>query len=845
MRTYCWVVWYALCLAAGGALAALPGPIGHHQKVAVVVCRYHGGDDPQISAADWVTMLDKVINPYYRLLSNGRTSFDFSAVEGICEFMEDEPERLRPPGQPAPGNPLATEGEAARQWAQQAFREGQQAVWHASRKGVDFSTTTRMLAFTPRRGRACSTIGHWGIYNNGQQGFTKISLGVCPELDKDGNAAFDPATLLDNVVETDPPVKRLAQVIKNVNSRFVLCTVAHELGHQLGANDLYREGTPPGEDDYTDAWTLMGSQEFQHLDAWNRYLFGWTDPNRIKTYYPPFGGDRDAVIELASPYEATGPTGQDNSVYETIRFSFGPPSAVTGQPAVPFRGLVVENRVPSGTADTNLDRFINDFGYDDGVLVTQITQNLPWGQVVVQSRQTGDNLKHAAWQPDSGVYERRVARITLDVESKVGDRHRVKVHWGLPPSPDLFLDPGHPCESPDIWLDSPGNGFGTLSSPNRQGDGPRVPGPPELQRVSHRIMVRVRNLGAVDSVGSRGHVVVFDRPSLVDFDWTHPETLLTLGGEERGFDVPAVTANGSVTLTAADDFQPRGGPFMMIVWLEPAPAADRTPEWNPLNQVAAEAVWHYETTVGGGSAALPGGRARLGLAALTGQPLQWTAAGSPYAPVSIPLEILNADSRQRPLVFAAIPDGIPTGWQAEQRAFDAYIGPRRSAKFELKLNAPAGVKPDTSWVPTLTGYVQYGDSFVNIGQIPVRIDVCLPTTTSLEVKVAGSQATFTGRVAPSPRAASGVTVCVTGSHGKVQFANGGDTGFAVLPLDGRGNFSGSLAIEPTVSYQAVASFGGTQGRASSRSAVVSFGRASPRTPNLTPREGPGTRPGKL
>ncbi|NWG75299.1 MAG: hypothetical protein HXY24_11935 [Rubrivivax sp.] len=808
----------------------------------MVVAQYQNGSEPELTSRQWADVLEPFLNAYYDLASGGLTTFDVTAVSGVCKLPYDVPPEAGEDWDIGgdPGHGLG----AFNNWSHQAFRELPKAMEYALARGIDFSQVPYLLVLTERRGRAIATGRSWAVWDGVRHQFVTCAGACIPTLTGDNNEqAFDPDDVFERPnrldVRRDPPLQLLRELMGNCTHPERLRTVAHEVGHLLGQTDLYNEFQKEGDDDFVELWSLMGSQFMQHLDGYTRKLFDWVPSGRVATLAPPLLADLDQTFTLVPPNLASGRAGH---VGELVRLSFGPVNPLNGESIGPFRGLCLEARLPTLADDRNLDRFLAEMSIDgdavpyrDGLLVTLVTERRPIGPCIVEPCRRGDYLKDATFPAPLGnrpspTYSRQNDRIRVDVTGRNNDELSVRVRWGKRPMPDVYLDPGAPLgESPDIWIDSPANGLGTFRFGSRPGDnvpdkcgdfpfigvtipwytpvpgGPSFPGPPQLDRVPHRIHIRVRNRGQANANTVRGHCVVIERPSVVDFDWEHPNRLLGLG-DDRTFTITNLSHqdgqnNRTVTI---EGFEPKGGPFVILVWLEPATADGGDLEPNPFNQLAGEAIVGYQTSM-----------------------------GSPYRPVTVPLSVLNLDPRERELVFAAIPQGLPAGWRAELNRTYADLGSGQEAQFALSLQPPETQKPGLLGTPTLMAYVNYGDGFVPIGVVPVFVETTTRTTCALEVKTDGKAASFTGRVS-ARRAGLPVSIAVSDSRGGKRYAGTPDGRFGLVQTNRNGEFSATMPYDAKLSYAAIASFGGAPGLEASSSPTVTFGAALPSQPGRLP-----------
>ncbi len=235
------VLLLVLACWGGGAVQALPlpGARGHRQQVAVVVGRYTNGPEPTITAQEWVDLLKNLANDYFALATGGATSFEFTAVSGTLTFAEPLPAVLGA-GTPQPVLSADETIRAALTSVEQSLLDGQQAATYAARRGIDLSTTTRLVVFTGRDSRACSTIGHWLVYKDQLQRPVSLSVAVVPEIQAGSSPAFDPAVALAPGVlsgATDA-LGRVQALLRAGNGTMAMATVLHEMGHSLGLHVL-------------------------------------------------------------------------------------------------------------------------------------------------------------------------------------------------------------------------------------------------------------------------------------------------------------------------------------------------------------------------------------------------------------------------------------------------------------------------------------------------------------------------------------------------------------------------------------------------------------------------------
>ena len=774
-----WSTIVTVALLSSAALAALPGSVGTGQKVGVIVARYPDGPEPQLSSEQWRDGLNQWVNPFYTRASGGLTNFEFIAVSGVLDFDFDY---------------IADDLPAAANFVvSTVFREAQAAAQFAESKGINLADVTRLLVISTSPFRGLSTAGHWPIYQTSLGPFTPLAFSMVQE--SDGELLLNPVA--------DP----------SDQLRFQIGTPAHELGHQLGLFDLYNEFSPP---EFTEAWSMMGIQSLQHFDAFSRRRLDWLPASRIVTLGMPLQGTIDQTFNLVAP----GTPGQSP---QAVRFSFLPQpiSAVADAAGWQFHGIQAEARPRIGL-DAQLVQ-----QYQPGVLLSMVNEGFPLGSFVVQPRAASNSsrleLDQAALIPGSS-YQNNDMGLSITALPGSGASLPIRVRWTSPPRPDLAIHLDTPLgESRDIWLDSPSNGFGTFFFPNFPGDAvpslcgdfpfvpyvvpwndpdgngplPALPGLPEPRPVDHRLNIRVSNIGTAPAQNVRGHVV-FLEPGLPAFDWEHPETLLDIG-TRADFQINSLPANASAIRQIT--VRPKGNPFLAICWFDRVVG-----EINLSNQLAGEAF-------------------------IISQP----APGSPYDPVQVDLKLTNLLKQAKLRELVATPSGVPSSWQGETNSYHFSVRQGDNATFKIVFRAPADDKPRLVR-PSLTGWMNFGDSFVKIGELPVYVDLSRRTKLDLAIKDGGADASFVATLRPAQQGLP-ITIVVSGNDGSVQFVGTEPPRIAFLQTSSKGVVTGSVKLKKGISYQAVATFDGAEGFSPSQSEPISFGvrlALSPRTnrPNV-------------
>ena len=241
-------------------------PIGLHQKVAVVVCSYKG-EKPKstdISVETWVRVLNDKVNAYYKAATGNQVSFTFVAPrQDPCVFKEtyDETKPTDTAGstftvEDDPST-ITREGGEAVVWA-----DGGDHIW----AGNDIN---RLLVIVDRKKRRRASLPPGLFFQTGSAGPKNITVSVVT-MDQ----GSDRATHKHH--NADMGWDELEGIVNDQD----IAVIAHELGHQLGLLDLYRE-TYDGKE-YTEFWDQMAFDNLQNFSAFSRYLTGWLPPSGYK-----------------------------------------------------------------------------------------------------------------------------------------------------------------------------------------------------------------------------------------------------------------------------------------------------------------------------------------------------------------------------------------------------------------------------------------------------------------------------------------------------------------------------------------------------------------------------------
>jgi M6 family metalloprotease-like protein len=393
---------------------------------------------PRHSAAAYETILNTQVNDYYLKATHGHTSFQFEVVDsqsGNGWFIA--PHNI---------NEYITSGSNT-----VGVSLGQDAMALADQQ-YNLSEWSRIVVLHnfPRRGGFVSSID----YNN--QSWPIVFM------------------------------------LEGANDAELVGLMSHELGHTLGLPDLYgligincgaTAGCPaPGN---LGPWGMMAEdQAFTQFSGYSKVESGWIpklSPN-VRDFQLdqllPFSNNY-TLRNLAEPGE------------NLLRLDF-----YTVTPL--FYGYYVECRTAKpGFGDENIP--------EEGVLVTLVDEGWPsfsLCQRPVSAYATSNapnDICDAALQPGESFFSSRLAGVTVTNTGMNQDECTVQVSWsGGGSSFDPAIFGAQQFDSPDIWIDSPVNGWGVYG-PGNQGldvdNAPIGPGDPLWSGQTHRIYYRVRNLG--------------------------------------------------------------------------------------------------------------------------------------------------------------------------------------------------------------------------------------------------------------------------------------------------------------------------------------------------------------
>jgi M6 family metalloprotease-like protein len=646
-----------LILAASGSVySASISHLGTNQKVLVICVKWSDYPTTRLATAkDWVKLLAKETNKFYQQATFSQTTFQFETING------------------GPSNGWLSLGYASNKY--EFFKTIQDAVKLAD-PYANFKNYHRMVVITnhPKFGGVGGGPWWWAVNEGGEATYvengksvSKRAMTVCVvnEWTASGHSGS--------------PFDEGASV------------VAHEVGHQLALPTHYHSFNWNGvKRDSITPWDVMGlSPGLNHFLGWAKAHRQWIPASRIKSIGPPVGANLDTTVTL-KPLESSTTGIQLISI--PVTFS----SINKG-----FQGYVVENR-----------RKINGDGNipSQGVLLTVVNESVGPGRqaIVLYDPGSPNNLKLAPLEVGD-TYDILANNIKITVLSQSGNDYKVRVQYGLPPSqkPDPKITPWKmpPWETPDIWIDSQKNGWGTYKFKDSAGQ-PVGNGDEAWVGHSNRLYVRVTNGGKGTATNVRVRVFINDPPGMgaAGKSWKYSGTIFFSSI------LPGKTVQDFVL------WRPKVGKHTCVK----AEIENNPVELSTTNNTAQENVAHFDTS-----------------------------KSSPYEPVGLRIRVDNPSRREETPVYLNVRN-IPLGWAVRVEPQMMWLPPGDHGWVEFEIfasGAPDGRMPpeleealrDDKYSPGYIGkpsieaLVPFEDTFVPIGGVDAWVHLVQRTWLDLEL----------------------------------------------------------------------------------------------------------------
>jgi M6 family metalloprotease-like protein len=462
---------------------------------------------------------------------------------------------------------------------------------------------------------------------------------------------------------------------------------SHGLCHQFGLVDVYAHPGVVFPRPYVDEWDVMSGQDIGvHPLVWSKQRAGWVSAHGSEITYiprPAAGGTYTGPNPIPLFFQES--TAQNR---KAIAIGLTEGAATLDQEDVLY---ILEARSNTlGGSDDDLPA--------TGVLAYYVNERIPQGEgpVILLDRSPGTaTLSDAAFRvgdartiPGTGITFTVLAgaagaafRIQLAYAPPVTD-YNVSIVRG-----DTIAGTFYPWFSPDIWIDSPKNGYGLAGGP-----GAGTPESP-VAAVVNRIYARIRNAGP-------GTAFDFD----VRFRISEPYH--TVGGEPD--------FNRFVDIKHVSSLAPSAGDLIV------GPA-----EWTP-------------TSVGD-----PHNCVLVDIINLVGTDTNphdnWaqenfrvvaSVTASPYQPVQYSFGITNPYPQAALFYFLA--RGAPEDWTTAITPRKILLGPGEYAAGTLTVQPPEDARVCTSHHLAVTSWTPRGDTLIPVGGALVQVDLRRRTMLTLD-----------------------------------------------------------------------------------------------------------------
>jgi hypothetical protein len=476
------------------------------------------------------------------------------------------------------------------------------------------------------------------------------------------------------------PISVSVQSYANSEARFT-----HGMLHHFGLVDLYAHEGVTFPRPYVDEWDNMGGIfNNVHPLIWSKSRAGWlTAHGDTIQYIPrPAAGASYAGMNPVPIFRNTSTAANRKAI--AIGLSEG--AATLAAENVFYFVEARSNAV--GTYDAALP--------GSGVLIYYVNELIPQGEgpVILRDKNLVTQGLNDAFFSVGDVVTIPGTGITLAVQSGTGGAaFNILVNYTAPVIDyNVFITRGDsvngefiPYFSPDIWVDSPRNGFNL-------GGGP----PPHNQRenpvagmVNH-IFARVHNAGPATA---------FD----FDVRFRISEPYHTVGGEADFDRFVGIKHIASLA------------PGQTDVFVEWTPVTDITPhscvKVDLINLVGTDTNendnWAQEN---------------LDIVA--------SITSSPFHPVSHSFNLTNPYDHAALFYFRA--EGVPAGWQVELVPNKIRLNPHERMFGQATITPPEDAKVCTSEWIQVTSWTPRGDTIINVGGTVVQVDLRRPAALTLE-----------------------------------------------------------------------------------------------------------------
>lgn len=482
------------------------------------------------------------------------------------------------------------------------------------------------------------------------------------------------------------PISVSIQSYDNNTARFT-----HGLGHQFNLVDLYAHPGVVFPRPYVDEWDNMaGLFTNVHYLVWSKQRAEWITSHGSEIRYiprPAAGASSSNTFQLF-PQESTATN------RKAIAIGLTQGAATLANEDVFY---FIEARDNTSGFDNNLPT--------SGVLIYYVNERILQGEgpVILLDKNPGTPaLADAAFTVgDSRTIPGTGITVTVQAGTTGGAAYDIQVDY-TPPVTDynVFITKGDTIDgefyswfSPDIWVDSPKNGWnlGGGPPPNDQRENPVI-------GEANRIYARIHN---------NGPGVAFD----FDVKFRISEPYHTVGGE-ADFDQFV----GIKHITSLDPDGSPGSP--VIVYVEWTPVDDGDPH----SCVLVELI----NMVGNDTNQFDN-MAQENLDEVT------SITASPFHPVTYYYDLTNPYGE--PALFYFRAEGIPPDWKVTLTPKKILLNPGENMTGFATIYPPKDAKVCTSERIQITSWTPRGDTIIPVGGAVVQVDLRKRTLLTLDTGV--------------------------------------------------------------------------------------------------------------
>ena len=479
------------------------------------------------------------------------------------------------------------------------------------------------------------------------------------------------------------PISVSIQSYANPAARFT-----HGMLHQFGLVDLYAHENVVFPRPYVDEWDNMaGLYNNVHPLVWSKEHAGWLTAHGDTIEYIPRPAAGASYAGLNPIPIFRNANQQANRKAIAIGLTQGA-ATLAAENAFYF----VECRSNTGS---NYDQALPG----SGVLVCYVNELIPQGEgpVILRDKTLLTQSLADAFFVVGDVIDIPGTGIILTVLSGTGGAHfNIQVAYTAPVTDyNIFITRGdtidgdfYPWFSPDIWVDSPKNGFNL-------GGGP----PPYDQRENpvaglvNRIYARVHNAGPATA---------FD----FDVRFRISEPYHTVGGEADFDKFVGIKHISSLGVGQTDAFV----------------------EWTPESGAEPHACVLVDLiNLVGTDTNSNDNSAQENLEIVT------SVTSSPFHPVSYSYNLTNPYEQAALFYFRA--EGTPKGWKVDLNPRKIRLNSGERMVGTVTITPPKDAKVCTSERVQITSWMPRGDTLINVGGAVVQVDLRRPTVIKLEADV--------------------------------------------------------------------------------------------------------------